>query len=120
MAMAMAVAVGLLVLCAAVDRSKFRTCEQTGFCRRYRAYVQDVGSGLLLRGSRVASRSKPGARVHRVERWWRGGLRLAGHGPKMVLPLEEVLQRPVQGHFVDVSTLAHEARPFLVQSHSIF
>ncbi|CAJ1394490.1 unnamed protein product [Effrenium voratum] len=60
MAMAMAVAVGLLALCAAVDRSKFRTCEQTGFCRRYRAYVQ------------------------------------------------EVLQRPVQGHFVDVSTLAHE------------
>lgn len=26
----------VLVLASAVDRSKFRTCQDTGFCRRYR------------------------------------------------------------------------------------
>ena len=31
-----ALLVSILCLCVAVDRSKFRKCSDTGFCRRYR------------------------------------------------------------------------------------
>ncbi len=30
------VLLAILVCCVAVDRSKFRTCHDTGFCRRHR------------------------------------------------------------------------------------
>eukprot|EP00913_Durusdinium_trenchii_P009988 g9374.t1 len=63
----------------AVDRSKFRTCEQGSFCRRYQKYIDKACVASCESPSRVAGRQvkqEPGIVVHTVEP---STIKVAGH-----------------------------------------
>ena len=72
----------LLIAAAAVDHSKFRTCSQGSFCRRYRAYVKEVqSSGAQLHFVDAASLTQDSAHEVRLQISSR-------HGAGVVEPLE--------------------------------
>lgn len=54
------------VLVLAVDRNKFRTCDQTSFCRRFRAYTKEVSTQQAASPSPVHSASEVLVEGHKV------------------------------------------------------
>lgn len=54
------------ILVLAVDQSKFRTCEQTSFCRRFRSYTKEVSSQQAALPSPVHSASEVRVEGHKV------------------------------------------------------
>eukprot|EP01041_Mallomonas_annulata_P005876 gene5876-11870_t len=52
--------VGLLGICSAVDRSKFRKCSDTGFCKRYRGKPVDASILYKIETSSIRTQEKDG------------------------------------------------------------
>ena len=55
-ARALVVAAAVLGACHAVDRSKFRTCDSAGFCKRHRSKTAEPAVRARARPARAAPR----------------------------------------------------------------